>query len=75
MMKKFGLFFGTMETTVLIDMETGNILIYSSDRDAVQRWLSAYEGSYTLTLLNQCNGKIGVDKFQPLWYNNTITRR
>lgn len=51
-MMKFGLYFGAAETMVLVDMETGEILTHTSDRDAVQRWLSAYEGNYTLALLN-----------------------
>ena len=53
MMKKFGLFFGAAETMVLVDIETGEILTHTSDRSLVQQWLSAYEGNYTLTLLNQ----------------------
>ena len=52
MMKKFGLFFGIMETMVLVDIEKGEILTHTSDRSLVQQWLSAYEGNYTLTLLN-----------------------
>lgn len=71
-MMKFGLFFGAADTLSLVDMETGEILTHTSDREAIQQWLSAYEGNYTLTLLNQCNGKIGVDKFQLLCYNKYI---
>lgn len=49
---KFGLFFGAVNTLSLVDMETGEILTHTTDRDLVQQWLSAYEGNYTLTLLN-----------------------
>ena len=71
-MMKFGLFFGARKTVSLVDLETGEILTHTANYDEVQRWLQNYDGNYTLTLLNSCNGKIGVDKFQPLWYNKYI---
>ena len=51
-MAKFGLFFGATNTISLVDLETGEILIHTLDRDLIQRWLSIYGGNYILTLLN-----------------------
>ena len=51
-MMRFGLYFGAADTISLVDLETGEILTHTADRGAVQQWLSAYEGNYTLTLLN-----------------------
>lgn len=51
-MMKFGLFFDAVGAISLMDLEVGKILFRTFDRSLIQQWLSAYEGNYTLTLLN-----------------------
>lgn len=49
---KFGLKFVDSCIVELIDMETAEIL--AEGPAAVQEWLTAYDGNYTLTLVQGC---------------------
>lgn len=48
-MMKFGMKFTNSGMVELIDMETAEIL--AEGQPAVQQWLTAYDGGYTLTLI------------------------
>ncbi len=46
-MMKFGLYLG--KVAQLVDMETGEILAWGAE--PIRKWLAAYEGNYTLVLI------------------------